>query len=1268
MTAGQQFPIFITARPDPDQRAFDDFVAKAGSAGRRAADAMNNSLSGVRDSVAQALSLPRNGFGALDLNTAKLREMEQGLEAIARASREYAIASRSAAIASGDTSRARTMEIRAAFEQARVEQSILDQLRSKIRILDQVQAELNQTASATDAVISSSSRGAVATGAYAASMRGSRLAMVQTGQQLQDMAIQFQSGTRASTIFAQQIPQLLFALTSLEGSANKSADRIGRFAALLSGPWSIAVVAGAAVLGGLIDRLFEADKAAESAKLGTYSLGEAQGILGNVLDITTGRINTQNKALIALAQAQILVARVQAQTRAAEARRGVEDIQSRPLRVGGTLGGITVDRRPRDARDAISESVLAGTLDGKTAVERLENLRRVGRLTDEEFTSAATAVANLGLELENIKVFNEADALLNQRGGKGLLKPEKPRKERKSEDSEAKLRQLEEFGESAVEKVARINERFDEQPRLIDAAAAASRELDAIIKDLAERKPPGFAATIAEAQAAKSTIQEALVRPFEQLREESERRQQIENLLVIGRQDEASALQVIWQLEGKIGSEAEIRAKAAALAAQGRKDEADQLYRMADLWPAERQAIFDRARGERLVNEERERGHEIVSRTLDASRSVRDELVSIFAGEGSFKNIGRVFKRLQAEATVDQLFGPSFRKLDEWIKGQSGIGKSVTYLSSESERAGKAAGNLADALNGAVRRIAAGPGTVSGTGISAFDAAFGPIYGAANDNSIGGTAKALSDTAKAASSQAKTLEEIKERLDPRKVATESAKAIVEPLIERLKPLLGEKLAGRVGGILTGALAGKFIAGTTGAVLGGLEELFGKDTKAGKKFSKALGGAQTGSMIADLSQSLGLGGSRTGAQIGGAIGSFIPIPGGDIIGSIIGSIVGGLFKKTKRGVATLTTGPDGVAVGSVSGNSASRREAASSAGNSISDALNRIAEQLGGSANGPLSVSIGVRKNSYRVDTTGQGRTKGAGVLDFGQDQEAAIRAAILDAIQDGVITGISQGAQRLLRSGKDLERQIQKALDFEGVFKRLRALKDPVGAAIDELDKEFARLRSIFTEAGASAAEFAQLEELYGLERAQAIKEAGERLTGSLRSLLDDLTINNEALSLRDRLSAAQARYDPLAARVRAGDTTAYDDYAQAARDLLAIQRDIYGSQPDYFRLLDEVTALTTASISAQDALIAAASGASGPFADAAGGAFEPQPVVSAITDQTGALVAGLTKLNQDLLAQLDAANRNLGTLIEQGSAGSSAGWDAFGANAVNYF
>ena len=228
-------------------------------------------------------------------------------------------------------------------------------------------------------------------------------------------------------------------------------------------------------------------------------------------------------------------------------------------------------------------------------------------------------------------------------------------------------------------------------------------------------------------------------------------------------------------------------------------------------------------------------------------------------------------------------------------------------------------------------------------------------------------------------------------------------------------------------------------------------------------------------------------------------------------------------------------------------------------------------------------------------------------------------------IKDGVLAGLRASTQRLLQGGKDLDAAIQKALDFESVFTRLKEYRDPVGAALDGLDKEFTRLKKLFADAGASAAEYADLEALYGLERAKAIEEASERVTSSLKGLYDNLRIGDSGLSLRDRLANAQASYDPLKARVLAGDTSAYDDFAEAAQALLEIQRQFSGSQTPYFNLFDEVLQVTKQRIDAEANIASIAVNRDTPFGPngKATGASDNAAVVGAIQQQTSELLRG---------------------------------------------
>ena len=82
---------------------------------------------------------------------------------------------------------------------------------------------------------------------------------------------------------------------------------------------------------------------------------------------------------------------------------------------------------------------------------------------------------------------------------------------------------------------------------------------------------------------------------------------------------------------------------------------------------------------------------------------------------------------------------------------------------------------------------------------------------------------------------------------------------------------------------------------------------------------------------------------------------------------------------------------------------------------------------------------------------------------------------------------------------------------------------------------------------------------------------------------MSDLTTNNSALSLRTRQASALDEYSGLADRVRAGDTSAYDDFANAASTLLSIERELFGSTKGYFDRLDEITTLTKSRIAAEE-------------------------------------------------------------------------------------
>jgi len=386
------------------------------------------------------------------------------------------------------------------------------------------------------------------------------------------------------------------------------------------------------------------------------------------------------------------------------------------------------------------------------------------------------------------------------------------------------------------------------------------------------------------------------------------------------------------------------------------------------------------------------------------------------------------------------------------------------------------------------------------------------------------------------------------------------------------------------------MTGYAVAGPVGAVLGaakgiekvskGIDKLVGKDNVLGG----ALQGAQTGTMVAGLGKAIGLNMSTTGSQIGGAIGSAIPIPGGEIIGSVLGGLVGNMFKKAKFGTSVI--GMSGGALGSTTdANSSKYNAAASGAAGSVISGLQQIAEALGGDLTGAPSVSIGQYKDKWRVSTTGYAGKldyKGAssqGLYNFDGDQAAAIAFAIGDALQDGVITGISAASKKILAAGGDLEKAIDKAVMIESIPKLLRQRLDPLGFAIDAVNDKYAEIVAALNEGGASAEQMAQAQQLYNLELADA-KANTAAASQTLKNFLDDLKLGSDSpFSLRDQESAAREALAPYLDKIARGEAIDQGGYTEAAQRYLEVERQLYGSTESYFKEFERIQAATAKAI-----------------------------------------------------------------------------------------
>jgi precorrin-6B methylase 1 len=447
--------------------------------------------------------------------------------------------------------------------------------------------------------------------------------------------------------------------------------------------------------------------------------------------------------------------------------------------------------------------------------------------------------------------------------------------------------------------------------------------------------------------------------------------------------------------------------------------------------------------------------------------------------------------------------------------------------------------------------------------------------------------------------------EAEERYRLAQQAREEQQRLLQIYVDQLSVLqqmggVAGKLAGLTIGIQTGQFGG--VGGDFGKLLQGvstsigqngwkkitdkLDEVFGGASGDGtfsRSMSKLLNGAATGSAAGGLFGSItGAKTSMLGSSIGGALGEKLGEkfltkglekiakglgdfagPLGSIAGGILGGLLGGLFSKTKKGYAdNIMIGANGQLDWRETGNSGSRTAAGVSMATTFGTALTDIADQLGGVLKfaGELG-GFGIRDDKYTFDPT-SGTSAGRQTFDTA---EAAIAAGLKHALEMGVITGISEASQNILKSGQDLQTALEKALTIESIPQRLLQMTDPMAYGLMQLEKEFAKVRKVLDEGGASAAQYADLEKLYQLERLEVIKSANreaEQLSRDRRTLearifeLQGDNLKSVAMLRQIEIEQMDASLRPLQQRVWAmEDATAVINQMKPMVDALASYR-----------------------------------------------------------------------------------------------------------------
>jgi hypothetical protein len=231
--------------------------------------------------------------------------------------------------------------------------------------------------------------------------------MQQLRFQLNDIATMYAMGARPTQIFASQSGQVIQAVQLMTGGSS-------RLAAFMGGPWGIAMTSAAVVLVPFIGKLFEADDALKGVEFASSRLGDAQSILGSVIDKTTGRVNAQSQAMLALARAQAAAGMVGAMQRQAAARGEMQSIRQGglgDLRVEGTMGGLRVTRA--NTGQEIVDLVMRGRLSGPAAEQQLRARMESGIISPEAYFRAAQAITSFDVEGANVEVFRDTLAGLD---------------------------------------------------------------------------------------------------------------------------------------------------------------------------------------------------------------------------------------------------------------------------------------------------------------------------------------------------------------------------------------------------------------------------------------------------------------------------------------------------------------------------------------------------------------------------------------------------------------------------------------------------------------------------------------------------------------------------------------------------------------------------------------------------------------------------------------------------------------------------------------
>ena len=753
---------------------------------------------------------------------------------------------------------------------------------------------------------------------------------------------------------------------------------------------------------------------------------------------------------------------------------------------------------------------------------------------------------------------------------------------------------LQEFGDKAANSIAQINAEFDEQPRLIDRANAATATLNELIKGLNSEQPLGFEQLIADAEQAKIVIKESLNRPFEEFMAAQRESAEIDKLLLAGRYDEAEALKVVLRLQEQQGPLSEAQLKAVLATVEGAR------------------------RLSMVMRDQRA----LIQANLDAIDDMRGALEQTVAGMlrgklsagAILSSIGNSYIQITSKRIVESMFGDTLRQLEEQATGQDKVRKASDGIAGALDDGSKAVKGFADVVRAVTGAIAPRPGVnlAPGEGTAGLSSS---VFGAITNAVSGGGANNADPRARR--------EIVVVGSKPEAASSKDAGgAFIVDLVREISRAVGIELPAK----LTDSLKG---------ILGKLE------TSLAESFKGALLGSAASSLV------LGKSGSNTGAMLGGAFGESVfkkaapklfsslgdfggPI--GSIVGGLLGGLVGGLFKKTKSGGASIGLDAKGNAgVTGTAGNSDELKKQASGWGGTLVNQLDRIAETLGADL-GAFNVAIGKRDSGWiKVSASGNaaattGKKVTSDIIYNGKDEGEALMAALGNAISDGAIKGVSAAVQKALKSSSDVEKALKEALKVQDVEIAIGGIGAELAKQFKDFERQAAERVRIAREYGF---DLTKLEERNAQDRLKLTQSLMAEQVGSLQDLIEQMTggslFEGSAIDQRqvilDKIAAAKTAAD-------AGDEGAADKLAALLEQLNAVSREAYGTTGNFAS--DRQTILDTArdTIARANQRIADAQRASDPALAATNAALNEN------NDQNASIIALLESIQNGMVAR----------------------------------